>query len=320
MKTHFDYEAIYLMDGILYYIFQAGTGPGILQSANPLNDGRWHTIETSRAVKYKDDDKKKGVIGVDGTLIIDGDEVVTGRSKGAASQVNNVKYIYMGGVPKGQLQPSAISKNSRFIGGITDIEHLKEKPDLVKSVGSGFVNGFKAGLDIGPNGGYGSVTGIPEVGRDFSFRMRISSRYRRGYLLYVKTKSDQHADFLAVHIKEDGSVVAECDNGGGSFSVSVKPSQDLCDGQMHEIQGIKKGTELTLLVDNSDNSVSSPSAQSAANTGKEPFYFGGVPAGERPKGYQPFSGCIESVVLQNKEINMADLKLKGEAVPGCGKK
>ena len=44
-----------------------------------------------------------------GTLIIDGDEVVNGKSIGKASVVNNVKHIYFGAVPKGQLMPSAIA-------------------------------------------------------------------------------------------------------------------------------------------------------------------------------------------------------------------
>ena len=58
--------------------------------------------------------------------------------------------------------------------------------------------------------------------------------------------------------------------------MSVKPD-NICDGKTHTIMGIKKGTELTLIVDDVDKSVSSPSPQSAANTGKQPFYFGGVP-------------------------------------------
>jgi len=233
--------------------------------------------------------------------------------------VNNVKHIFMGGVPDGNLFPSAIPKSSLFIGGIADIEFMKAKPDVAQNVLPGYENGFREGLRIGSNGGYGVASGIREVGRDFSFRMSVSSRQRSGHLLYVRGKNKDD-DFLAVYIDQDGSVVAECDNGGGAFSVSVKSPQDICDGELHEVMVIKKGTDLTLLVDNSDKTVSSVSPQSAANTGKEPFYFGGIPDGMQPKGYKAFSGCIESVVIQDKQLKMADLKLSGEAIPGCGKK
>ena len=42
-------------------------------------------------------------------------------------------------------------------------------------------------------------------------------------------------------------------------------------------------------------------------------------AGAQPKDYKVFSGCIEDVRINSKQINMADLKLEGEAMPGCGK-
>ena len=42
-------------------------------------------------------------------------------------------------------------------------------------------------------------------------------------------------------------------------------------------------------------------------------------AGAQPKDYKVFSGCIEDVRINSKQIKMADLKLEGEAMPGCGK-
>jgi len=305
MKAYFDYEAIYLRDGVLYYIFQAGSGPAILETANKLNDGQWHTVETSR-------EKKEGKLTIDST------DIYTGTSMGGASSVNNVASIYIGGVPEGQLYPKKyISKFNRFVGGMADIEHLPPIPSKDVNVVEGYQN-VKTGISIGANGGYLREKGISEVGRDVTFTMRVSSAQRSGYLLDVRSDLKDQEDFLSLFITEDGSIKCECNNGGGVFSVSVKPSGDICDGEMHEITGVKRGSFISLTVDKTTQEVQSASVQASANTRNEPYFFGGLPETRRPEGYKPFVGCIEYIKVREKELTFDDhTKLHGEAVLGC---
>ena len=73
----------------------------------------------------------------------------------------------------------------------------------------------------------------------------------------------------------------------------------------------------------------SPSVSTKINTVKtcapaeieiiKPMTFFLLSENERGKNYKPFTGCIEDLRINNKQIKMSDLKLKGEAMPGCGK-
>ena len=48
----FDYESVYLQEGYLYYLFNAGSGNLLIKSKKLLNDGKWHTVQAIR--DYKD--------------------------------------------------------------------------------------------------------------------------------------------------------------------------------------------------------------------------------------------------------------------------
>ena len=52
MKQKFDYEVLYMLDGKVYYLFNAGAGELKLTSSVKVNDGKLHLIKTSR-VKRK---------------------------------------------------------------------------------------------------------------------------------------------------------------------------------------------------------------------------------------------------------------------------
>ena len=49
MKSVYDYEAVYLAGGKVYYIFNAGAGSLTLSSKTTVNDGKWHTVKATRA-------------------------------------------------------------------------------------------------------------------------------------------------------------------------------------------------------------------------------------------------------------------------------
>ena len=46
--TSFDYEAVYMENGVLKYIFNAGSGYVRVQSDRKYNDGKWHEVQTQR--------------------------------------------------------------------------------------------------------------------------------------------------------------------------------------------------------------------------------------------------------------------------------
>ena len=49
MKSKFDYETVYLSEGKVHYIFNAGSGALMLSSKRALNDGQWHKVVVRRS-------------------------------------------------------------------------------------------------------------------------------------------------------------------------------------------------------------------------------------------------------------------------------
>lgn len=102
--------------------------------------------------------------------------------------------------------------------------------------------------------------------------MQVRARDRAGYVFYASKGKDG----LTVIIQSDGTVKAECDNGGGLFAVTVKPTKSICNGDSVDIVLVKKGQMLTATVDGVSETQSTDSVGTAANTGTT-FYFGGMP-------------------------------------------
>ena len=46
--TKYDYEAVYMENGVLKYIFNAGSGYIRVESDSKYNDGKWHEVQTQR--------------------------------------------------------------------------------------------------------------------------------------------------------------------------------------------------------------------------------------------------------------------------------
>ena len=49
MKSTFDYESVFLSDGKINLIFNAGAGPLVLTSKKTYNDGKWHKVVVRRS-------------------------------------------------------------------------------------------------------------------------------------------------------------------------------------------------------------------------------------------------------------------------------
>ena len=106
--------------------------------------------------------------------------------------------------------------------------------------------------------------------------MNVRSMYRRGYLLYAMGDGS-NKDGLKLFINPDGSLTAVCDNGDGPFSVNVKPSNSLCDGEFHQINLQKSGKTMILTVDTNRESVTTSGEQTSTDIGGVPIYIGGMP-------------------------------------------
>ena len=121
---------------------------------------------------------------------------------------------------------------------------------------------------------FNSFLVVKEIGSDFQLEVDIRPKTNDGYIFYASAKTD----FLSLYIKE-GNVIAECNNGGGKFSVTVEPSSSICNGEFHSILLTKKSKTLTLSVNGVLNSFTTTEKGTVANTNR-PYYYGGMPKGE----------------------------------------
>ncbi|XP_069096158.1 basement membrane-specific heparan sulfate proteoglycan core protein isoform X2 [Pleurodeles waltl] len=81
-----DFISIGLKDGHLVFSYQLGSGEANIVSEDPVNDGEWHKVTAIRE-------------GKEGSIQVDGEEMVTGQSPGKNIMVNTKGSIYLGGAP-----------------------------------------------------------------------------------------------------------------------------------------------------------------------------------------------------------------------------
>ncbi|XP_056651603.1 basement membrane-specific heparan sulfate proteoglycan core protein isoform X5 [Monodelphis domestica] len=96
-----DFISLGLKDGHLVFSYQLGSGEAHIISEDPINDGEWHKVTALRE-------------GKSGSIQVDGEEMVSGRSPGPNVAVNTKGSIYIGGAPD-----AGTLTGGRFDSGIT---------------------------------------------------------------------------------------------------------------------------------------------------------------------------------------------------------
>lgn len=305
MKTQFDYEAVYLNNGKITYLFNAGTGAMVITSKMTYNDGKWHKVTTRRA-------KKEGFLTVDDKLI------ETKTSLGGATGVNGINRIFFGGAPTEEILSRRIPKSSLvpLKGGMRGFKLFDE--DLVPALKKGVTDAYDGlsitdAVSVGEEGGYLAKYKTFRIGQNFKIALDVRSRNKTGYIFYAFGGGD----WLSLFIESDGKITADCNNGGGKFSVTVDPAFSICNSEFHSILLEKVSKKLTLTVDGVTATFTTGKSSTSADT-KSPLYFGGIPASSRPRNYNTFSGCITAIKVNDKSINFdSEVTVFGAAMRGC---
>jgi len=90
----------------VYYSFNCGSGPSVVQSESVYNDGDWHTVSFSR----------KSAMG---KLVIDNVEKIEGSSKGNTNTINVQAPFYIGGLNDKMANASKSNLGVRKFGKTT---------------------------------------------------------------------------------------------------------------------------------------------------------------------------------------------------------
>ncbi|KAG8193219.1 hypothetical protein JTE90_005566 [Oedothorax gibbosus] len=86
MNRKGDFIAVNLIDGYVNFVYNLGSGSTNITSKNPITLNKWHLIKISRLRRQ-------------GTLKVDNDTTIVGKSKPPLTELNLSLPLYIGGVP-----------------------------------------------------------------------------------------------------------------------------------------------------------------------------------------------------------------------------
>ncbi|KAM3726093.1 Laminin-like protein [Dirofilaria immitis] len=307
-NKHTDYLALYLIDGIVHFAYNSGSGQAVLKSNRSVMDDEWHSIRAERE-------------GLAGTLYIDNVMEANGQSPPGTDAVDTQPPIYIGGIPSdlvpfsSRILPGA---KSVFGGCLRDFKLNKMKFDVPPAeIGTVPCNQYtEEGLYFGESGGYAILNKNLKVGSSFNIELEVRPRTKTAVLLSVGI-----LEYLALYFY-NGTIKFTVDNGAGPETVSHVPSTSnaVCDGHWHHIKLYKTKNLMTLTVDGRSNlNIMKKGKKTDTNT-KDPLYLGGVPKGTRARGLETtegFLGCVRVLNMgkkprKRKNIDFSQVPLFGD--------
>ncbi|KAK2708492.1 hypothetical protein QYM36_014189 [Artemia franciscana] len=302
-QRHIDFIALYLRDGKIHYSFNCGSGAGHLASPLDYADGDWHMVTFSREAQ-------------NGTLIVDGDLVAEGMSRGNTRSINIDPPFFVGGISpeavdfaKGNMKGLDVG----FVGCLRDFR-MNDRPltDLVTAEGvEPCSSKVEEGSFFSIDGGYIKAYETFRVGLDIDISMEIKPRSMSGILMAVHGRRD----YLVLQIV-NGTVIFIVDNGRGAISSSYTPPHEhyLCDGQWHSIQAIKTRNVVTLSVDNVFVEPGIGAVGVSSTDTNHPLYIGGHPNPIGRRGIQTseqYVGCLRRLVVDETEQKLYNAVVVG---------
>jgi len=306
-RTKFDYEILYLEGGKIKYTFNLGAGPLTIASASTVNDGKKHSVLTTRK-------SRNGKLTVDGV-------VVQGKSPGKLTSMNSIIRLFVGGAPNNfatfQKIPSAVRRS--MVGCISN---LKVNNKVLKSdeetVGvTGCLPEYSApGLFFGSGGGYGYLS-KNFIGKKVLLKFTVKPRSDTGVIFYI---AKNNFDYLTVELHK-GEVQVSVQNGAGQFEVIIPPApgSSFCDGKLHDILVDKANDKVTVTVDSLPSKSASKSGSTSVDAGGN-AYIGGIPASIKSfygvRSRASFNGCIVQYLYRGKD-RTADIVPFDLAMRGC---
>ncbi len=301
---HIDYTGMFMRGGKVVFGWDYGSGPKLIESPEPINDGNWHTVRVNRA-------------GAVGELYIDGELVNKDEIGGNNRFLRTTTPIFLGGVSpevRDEMKDNKVDPASRvsFVGCLRNF--LLEGASLGDPVANIEVQPctgiLEPGVFFGSNGGYVKQTSSFSVGENFDMRMSIKPRVSTAILMSVQ---NPRGDFLSMEVL-DGVLFLTAENGDGRSEAAYTPPEGstyFCDGNWHDIQVIKEGHVLQLIVDGYPGPRVEGSPKAIAANTRHPLYFGGLPDDVETEHQgisttETFVGCMRDVTIRGDLQNFKE--------------
>lgn len=314
-----DLLALELRNGIPWFVFDAGTGPGVVQpevgGGVRFDDGMWHTIVASQD-------------GVNATIMVDNIYTGMGQSVGSSQVISRDQVLYVGGLPfdesvvprttvNGIGNPAASVSGRSFAGCLFGVSLNGQSLDFTLGLGFslddphgvGFERGCPVRLERGNSyigGGYAALTGGTLNSSTFSFTFDFRTTHSEGLLLFAHAPDNTS---FAVEIRSSTLHLITSDiNGTSNLSVSTTI---VCDGVWHRLLIDQTREEIFLAVDGTGDSLFLSNKDTVFSSA---IFIGGIPMRTaaydlaRSIGvnvYSHFSGCTVENVLPSIYVDGA---------------
>ena len=314
-----DLLALELRDGIPWFVFDAGSGPGVVQpqvgGGVRFDDGAWHTIVASQD-------------GVRATITVDNVHTGSGQSLGPSQVISSNQVLYVGGLPfnesmvphttvNGIRNPAASVTGRSFAGCLFGVSlngqslnfALGQGFSLDFPQGVGFERGCPVGLERGNSyigGGYVALAAGTLNSSTFTFTFDFRTTHNEGLLLFAHALDNTT---FAVEIRNSTLHLMTSDvNGTNDLSVSTTI---VCDGAWHRLLIDQTRDEIFLAVDDSGDSLFFSNQDTVFSSA---IFIGGIPIATaafdlaRSVGvnvYSHFSGCTVENVLPSIYVDGA---------------
>uniref|UniRef100_A0A8C3R9B8 Basement membrane-specific heparan sulfate proteoglycan core protein n=1 Tax=Cyanoderma ruficeps TaxID=181631 RepID=A0A8C3R9B8_9PASS len=284
-QNQVDYAALQLYGGQLYFSFDLGKGKAVALHPAVVSDGKWHTVKTEYV-------KRKG------TIIVDGQELVTVNVLGDGSTLDVEGKLCVGGLPLDYVPKNLGNVRRLGVGRclcmiINNKQLDNETPVSIFAV--------KKCYGTVQDGTFFDGSGFAALGKE-GYKVRsdvnISLEFRttaaHGVLLGV---SSAKVDAIGLEI-----VLFHVNNGAGRITAAYEPrgTNSLCDGKWHKLQANKSKHHISLIIDGNLVHTDNPYMQSTSADTNNPIYVGGYPADVKQNcltSKSSFRGCLRNLLL-----------------------
>uniref|UniRef100_A0ABM0M685 Laminin-like protein epi-1-like n=1 Tax=Saccoglossus kowalevskii TaxID=10224 RepID=A0ABM0M685_SACKO len=302
-----DFISVELRNGHVLFQYDFGSGVAEIMSAEKCNSGNWTRVTAQRNKQA-------------GSLTINKNDAVRGTSPGNHHGLETSDVLYLGGV-KGIKVPSAVTSVS-YMGCLKDVlVQRKAWDDLYVNEGS---KGLYSGCQdraartaaFTRTDSYIAMPGV-NINRNSDISLRFKTQQPSGLMVFA-TNDDQSNSFSIAMV--DGGVVVQTDVSNDISTVeSNKKRYD--DGEWHFVNFEKKGTGLSLVIDDTDTKEVDGTGKKKTTT-SSPIYFGGTPSGYDITSQVPtrdeFIGCISDVSINSRLQDFAQSESAEDvSLAGC---
>lgn len=313
--TNGEFAALQLRDGMLWFIYDCGSGPAAISSEITANDGVWHRVVLTRS-------------GENGMITIDDIYTTSGSSLGNDEVIGGGTALYIGGIPddvstvtnQNGFNPNATLTRTNFAGCLRNV--YTEDTMLDFTVPAQMIDGIHP-LNIGCpmsrgkgihfyGGGYVSLPGIDVIiSNQLQYSISINFRTTSNTGTILVAYSAEESNYLLLYLLNGVlNAILSTPTSEVHFSLDAVPFL-LCDGLWKSATVHIRGDLLQVTVLNFEDNFTTTSSIPLSlqnDISLNPYvYLGGIPINssaqtllQRHGLSDPyFGGCLQNVMLNN---------------------